>query len=39
MKTGTDTYGAAEEESESAKYEIETRRPPYRQKRARNRKT
>jgi hypothetical protein len=39
MKKGPDTLGIVENESGSAKHEIETRRPPYRRKRAREHKT
>jgi hypothetical protein len=39
IKMGTDALGTAENEFESAKHEIETRRPPYRRKCARVRKT
>jgi hypothetical protein len=34
MKTRIDALGIAEKEFESTKHEIDTRRPPYRQKRA-----
>jgi hypothetical protein len=38
-ETGTDALRTVENEFGSAKHEIETRRPPYRRKRARERKT
>jgi hypothetical protein len=39
MEKGPDTLGTAEKESESAKHEKGTRRPRYRRKRIRERKT
>jgi hypothetical protein len=39
MKTGLDALGTAENESGRAKHENETRRPWYRRKRVRERKT
>jgi hypothetical protein len=39
MKTGSDALGTTENESGRAKQENETRRPWYRQKRVRERKT
>jgi hypothetical protein len=39
IKMRTDALGTAENESGSAKHEIEIRRPRYRRKRARDRKT
>jgi hypothetical protein len=38
-KTGLDALGTAENESESSKHAMETRRPRYRRKRVRERKT
>jgi hypothetical protein len=39
VKTGTDAHDTVENESGSAKHEIETGRPKYRRKRARARET